>query len=130
VRLGWKAGVARAAIDLVANELPPDATAEAIVRAAIKRGPTTASHVGPTTSTDAVTQARSALVDMGWNAATARAALDRAVAELPADAALDAIVRAALRHCRSPLHTQGRARDASGPTWNVRLVPRSTRLAS
>jgi len=136
VRLGWKPGVSRAAIDRVANELPPDATAEAIVRAAIKRGPTTASHVGPTSShvgptssTDAVAQARSALVDMGWNAATARAAVDGAAAELPADAALDAIVRAALRHCRSPLHSQGRARDA-GPTWYMRLRGSRMRLAS
>jgi hypothetical protein len=130
VRLGWKARIARAAVDRVTAELPPDATAETIVRAAIKLDPASTSHVGPTSPTDAVTQARSALVEMGWNASTARAALDRAAAELPTDATVEAIVRAALRHCRSPLHTQVRARDATGPTWNVRLTRSRTRLAS
>ena len=115
VGLGWKAKVARAVIDRVTAELPPDATAEAIVRAAIKLGP---SHVGQA-STDAVTEARSALVEMGWTASTARAALDRAASELPGNASVEATIRAALKHCPSPLHT--RARDGRGPTWNVRL---------
>ena len=117
VKLGWKPAVARAAIDRVAAELPTDATVEAIVRAAIKVDPASTSHVGPA---DAVTQARSALVKMGWDTSIARAALDRAATELPADAAIEALVRAALRHCGAPMHTHVRARDGTGPTWNVR----------
>ena len=106
------------------------ARAPARLRAVIKLDPTSASHVGPTSLTDAVAQARSALVKMGWNASTARAAIDRAAAELPAEATVEAIVRAALRHCPAPLHTQVRARDARGPTWNVRLLRSRARLAS
>jgi hypothetical protein len=45
------------------------------------------------------TQARAALVTMGWKASIASAAVDQAQAQLPADAALEALIRAALRHC-------------------------------
>jgi len=130
VKLGWKARVARAAIDRVTAELPPEASAETILRAAIKLDPGSASHVGSASSTDAVAQARSALANLGWHASIARAAIDRAATELPADAAVQAIVRAALRYCSAPVHTQVRARDGSGPTWNRKLLPSWTRLAS
>jgi 5-methylcytosine-specific restriction endonuclease McrA len=73
------------------------------------------SHVGQTST--AVTEARSALVNMGWSASIARPAVDRAAAALPADATVEAIVRAALKHCPSGLHMQVRARDGDGPTW-------------
>jgi Holliday junction resolvasome RuvABC DNA-binding subunit len=122
VKWGWKARVARAVIDQVAGALPRDATAESILRAAIAIDPASTSHVGPTSSAGAVTEARSALVTMGWTASIARAAIDRATAELPADAAVEAIIRAALKHCPPALHTQVRARDGSGPTWNVRIA--------
>jgi hypothetical protein len=45
------------------------------------------------------TQARAALVTMGWKASIASAAVDQAQAQLPADATLEALIRAALRHC-------------------------------
>jgi hypothetical protein len=45
------------------------------------------------------TQARAALVTMGWKASIASAAVDQAQAELPSDATLEALIRAALRCC-------------------------------
>jgi Holliday junction resolvasome RuvABC DNA-binding subunit len=100
VRLGWKAGIARAAID---------------------RSP---SHTKPTSPMDAISQARSALVNMGWTASIARVAIDRAAAEISADATVEFIVRVALKHCPSPLHTQMRARDGTVPTWGVWIQAR------
>jgi Holliday junction resolvasome RuvABC DNA-binding subunit len=126
-RLGWKAQVSRTAIDRVVADLPPDADAETIVFAALKLDLTAADATSPVgrterTGPDAASEARSGLVNMGWSAVVARAAVDRAAAELPRDASVEALVRAALRHCPAPLHTKVSARDGAGPTWNLRLA--------
>ncbi len=47
------------------------------------------------------TQAKQALINMGWHKAVARAAVAEAAAELPADVTLQALVVAALRRCPS-----------------------------
>jgi hypothetical protein len=65
VRLGWKAGEARAAVDRVTSGLPPDATAEAILRAVLELDPAT-SHVGPTSPPD--TQRARDGTGLTWNA--------------------------------------------------------------
>ena len=58
---------------------------------------------GPTASRFAQaasrTQARAALVTMGWKPSIASAAVDQARAQLPDSATLEALIRAALRHC-------------------------------
>jgi hypothetical protein len=64
------------------------------------RGGTTSSRFAQVASR---TQARAALVTMGWKASIASAAVDQAQAQLPPDATLEAVIRAALRCC--PLST-------------------------
>jgi hypothetical protein len=48
------------------------------------------------------TQARAALVTMGWKTSIASTAVDQAQAQLPVDATIEALIRAALRHCPLP----------------------------
>ncbi|HEX5072623.1 MAG TPA: hypothetical protein VFW03_05455 [Gemmatimonadaceae bacterium] len=70
------------------------------------------SHVGAAESAGAVSEARSGLINLGWDRAIAHAAVERAAAELPADATVERLVFAALRHCPAPV----RACDGPGPT--------------
>jgi hypothetical protein len=62
------------------------------------------SHVGPTKLDATITraQARDALVKLGWNPAIARAAVDGACTYLGEDAALETVIREALRRCPRP----------------------------
>ena len=62
----------------------------------VTRGGPTASRFAQVASR---TQARTALVTMGWKPSIASAAVDQAQAQLPDDATLEAVIRAALRHC-------------------------------
>ena len=48
------------------------------------------------------TQARDALVGLGWTSAIARAAVAEACAEVGTDAAIDVVIREALRRCPRP----------------------------
>jgi len=49
------------------------------------------------------TQAREALVALGWKPGTARAATDAAIRHVGTDVPIEALIRAALRRCPKPL---------------------------
>ncbi len=64
------------------------------------------SHVGSATRLDetiARTQAREALVGLGWKPGIARAAVDEACSQVGATAPLDVLIREALRRCPKPV---------------------------
>ena len=49
------------------------------------------------------TQARDALVGLGWKISIASAAVDNALAHIDSDATIDVLIREALRRCPRPL---------------------------
>ncbi|MEO8701279.1 MAG: RuvA C-terminal domain-containing protein [Kofleriaceae bacterium] len=50
------------------------------------------------------TQARDALVGLGWKPAIARAAVDEAWSHVGPTVAVDVLIRESLRHCPKPTH--------------------------
>ncbi len=79
----------------------------------VQRPNTPASHVGPTPTpattppsrldtTITRTQARDALVGLGWKSSIARAAVDEACSHVGASAPLEVLIREALQRCPKP----------------------------
>ena len=65
--------------------------------------PNARSHVGPTTLDDAIvrTQARDALVGLGWKPNIARSAVEEAIAHV-GGVPVEELIREALRRCPRP----------------------------